>query len=233
MDTTREIAAVVIRCRNALDWANLDTYSRYETYPSLPLIVLDAVFSINAKYDQVVKPLIQRYCDYFQKGFGVDPSISEQSVDQFVKIGRDITAECLAAEVLKNSQRTSTRGGILKTDAAIRFAEILLDFGVHQQADVDRVKDSDRFCRWIRTIPGQDISLDYFLMMIGRDDLVKADRRVLAFLQDCLGHPVVTSDAFRLLAKTTAELKRDYEHLTPRVLDHMIWKYMDPQKPVA
>ena len=62
-------------------------------------------------------------------------------------------------------------------------------------------------------------------MLAGSDELIKPDRMVLRFLEDCLGRPVGADEALSLVAGAVAELKARYPAMTPRLLDHKIWEY--------
>jgi hypothetical protein len=79
----------------------------------------------------------------------------------------------------------------------------------------------------IKDIPGQrtGISLQYFWMLAGSDDLIKPDRMVLRFLKEALQREISLNEAQSVLSATTQALKVAYPHLTPRLLDHAIWNY--------
>jgi hypothetical protein len=61
-------------------------------------------------------------------------------VEALAELGHALGVERLAGEVLGNRSRTSTRGGILKAEAAIRYAEILATTGVHHIGDVTELR---------------------------------------------------------------------------------------------
>ncbi|MGH3803078.1 MAG: hypothetical protein ACRDTD_23700 [Pseudonocardiaceae bacterium] len=103
----------------------------------LSLCLLDAVFSINSRYGGVVR-VCHRYADHAGLTERLLPAgdigqvvgtVREEAVARFAELGRRLGPERLAGEVLGNRSRTSTRGGILKAEAAIRYAEILSDAG--------------------------------------------------------------------------------------------------------
>lgn len=222
MDDQLVFEKLASRCRPLLARYNTPTEEEYNGYWCLPQIVLDAVFSINARYESATN-VVERY----QAKTGLQVG-REQSVSEFLAFSAQYSYEDFARIVLENSQRTSPQGGILKAEAAVRFAKVLKVFGVDCLADRCGILDSDRFCRHIRAIPGQQISCDYFLMLLGRKDLVKPDRRLLAFLSDCLdGAPVDGNRAYVLLNGATDLLAKEHCGLQPRFLDHMIWKFMD------
>lgn len=94
----------------------LDPQPRDQTWSSLSLIILDAVWSIGSKYNAVVVPNVEAVAEHF----GVAP---------YVKHGERLEADPLplrqlealgptALTELTNKQKTSTRSGIPKAEAA-------------------------------------------------------------------------------------------------------------------
>lgn len=200
-------------------------------YQSLTLCVINAVFSINARYT-AVQNVVQRYSEaYGLRRVRPDwtrlPATDEQeSVAELCKKCAELEAERLADTVFRNRQRTSARGGILKADAVCRFAAALATHGINYLQDVPRAMASEALERDIRAIPGQrsGLSLTYLWMLAGSDDLIKPDRMILRFLGRALGRAVEPAEAQGLLAGATALLKSAHPHLTPRLLDYEVWK---------
>ena len=89
-----------------------------------------------------------------------------------------------------------------------------------------RVSDADLEAA-LRQIPGQGsrISISYFFMLAGSEDLIKPDRWIVSFLQRCLGRCPSLDEAQLLLSEACKALQLKYPHLTPRLLDNAIWKY--------
>jgi hypothetical protein len=117
---------------------------RGNRWAHLSLCVLDAVYSINARYGSVVRvchrcadhvDLTERLLPSADLARGLGPR-QEEDIATFVDLGRRLGPDRLASEVLANRGRTSTRGGILKADAAIRYAEILSNAVVRRLGDV-------------------------------------------------------------------------------------------------
>lgn len=216
--------------------ANLDLAAaelpREYFYQSLPLCVLDAVFSIGIRYTQV-ENLVNRYCRHFglrvYRDHGTPYPIAQEQepVSKFISRVESLGSQAFAQTVLENRTRTSAVNGILKADAALRFAHVLRQFAVECFQDVASVMKDDSFARAIKAIPGQGsgLSLSYFQMLCGDEDLAKPDRHVLAFLAEQLGYAATPQDAQALLEEATAKLRQRYPALTLRKLDHAIWNY--------
>ncbi len=131
----------------------------------------------------------------------------------------------MAGEVLGNRGRTSTRGGILKADAAVRYTEILADAGVQRLGDLaDLLADPDILAKIegaLRTVPGHGSGarLSYLWMLGGDDQHIKPDRMVLRWLSNHIGRAVGVPEARALLPQVA-----DHLGCTPWELDHAIWR---------
>jgi hypothetical protein len=208
-------------------------------YQSIPLCVIDAVYSIGVRYTGV-QAVVARYCEKFRlpkvrKNRKHLPRKDEQeSITAFYQKIEKIGAESMATKVFCNRQRTSTRSGILKADAVQRFARVLLEHKVEYFQDISRAADDESLEKSILSIPGQGsgVSLRYFWMLAGSDEFIKPDRMVLRFLESALSRPVSVHEAQNLLSGACDLLKKDHPNLTPRLLDHEVWKHQR-DKPVS
>jgi hypothetical protein len=95
-------------------------------YSSVALCVIDAVFSIGVRYESTWRTV----CDWARHyGWEVnrDKADREHTVSEFANLMQPYEGrwEQLAVQVFRNSQRTSSRSGILKAEATYRFAQAL------------------------------------------------------------------------------------------------------------
>ena len=212
----------------------LDEKDQFEEYfSSVPLCAINAIFSINTKYEAVLNAL-NRFCAHFNLTLShpiigqIPPLIGQKNVSDIYNLIKDIDPGILATEIFKNRQRTSTTNGILKTDASVKFLKILKDFGVETYQDIYKIVDNDTFEECIKNIPGQKsgISLKYFFMLTGSKDQIKPDRMIIGFIKDAIGLSVKPHEALDLIRQTVEELKiKGYPHLSARHLDNLIWNY--------
>lgn len=200
-------------------------------YQSLPLCVIDAVFSIGIKY-VIVKNVITRYCTYTrQKPFRSCDKLSscdmQESINDFCSRPEQNDLATMALNVYGSRNRTSSRNGILKAEAAILFARCLQKHGMQYLQDIHKGIDNPQLEADIRTIPGQKsgLSLKYFWMLTGSDSLIKPDRMILRFLNEAISRHVSSQEALSLLQAVTHRLGDQYPNLTPRLLDHAIWNH--------
>lgn len=201
-------------------------------YQSLPLCVIDAVYSIGVKYEGV-RNVVKRYCECFglqeiRRPKDRIPAQSEQeSLSALVEKMGDLGIEKWTKDIFQNRQRTSTRNGILKCEAVLRFASALCNEGVNFLQDVPpRVSDSKLDAK-LRQIPGQKsgISVSYFFMLAGTEGLVKPDRWISRFLKRCLSAEPTSEEAQSLISGACTVLLTRYPDLTPRLLDNLIWNH--------
>ena len=134
--------------------------------------------------------------------------------------------EKLANDVFKNKQRTSTRNGILKAEAVQLFLRSIANENVNYFQDLGNL--SEDFEKRIKSIPGQNsgISLQYFYMLAGSDDLIKPDRMVIRYLEGIIKEKVSMESAQNLITDACIELDKSFNiKISPRVLDNAIWNY--------
>jgi hypothetical protein len=173
-----------------------------------------------------------------ERAVGSEERKSDHTLEEFIGLleGKDFRS--LAQNEFDNSQRTSTKKGILKAEAVYRFVRALRDFDMNDFSDTKDQKQIEKVRPSVLRIAGQGsgLSFDYFLMLSGSDTNVKADRMVRRFVADALGVTDVPADiARRLIVEVCEALKADFPNLTPRLLDYEIWTYQRArgQGPVA
>ena len=204
-------------------------------YDSLPLCIIDAVYSIGVNYSSTRNTVI-RYCDRIGvtrlaaiPGTPSDAYKVENLIDNIDSCTDGLFG---AVQLFGNQQKTSTRSWILKAEAVRRFAKTLLDNGISTISDlrgapVDTIAQIET---QIKTIPGQrsGISFSYFMMLAGNENHMKIDRWLLRFVGSALNIPNYNNveQAYIDLLAVCDELKITYPDLTPRLLDHTIWSYI-------
>lgn len=200
-------------------------------YHSLSFCVIDAVFSIGVRYGGVVN-VVRRYAahyglELYRRGPEYPEPASQDTLEELVERMEGLSVDTFMDEVFQNRQRTSTRSGIRKAEAVLRFAKCLLSAGVSSFGQVERLLSSDQAEREIKLIPGQGsgLSYEYFLMLAGSEGLIKADRWILRYLKSALGREVAASEAVHIVKECAELLEQEFPGMTPRLLDHEIWKH--------
>lgn len=216
-------------CKRQLPLAHT-TLSQSYYYDSLPLCVIDAVFSIGVRYTSV-QNVVQHYCDRYglrQYNLQRDTLGDAHTISELIAHITEYGVEKSADVLFCNHQRTSSRNGILKAEAVLRFAEVLQKYQIEHLSDYRANGLCSDAEREILAIPGQKsgLALRYFHMLAGDDTQAKPDRHVLRFLNGVLGQTVSVRQAYVLLKEVVERLQPDYPHLTVRLLDYTIWNHM-------
>lgn len=219
-------------CDDILDLAAASLSNSYY-YDSLPQCIIDAVFSIGVKYSST-KNTVKNYCNYFglrEYNLKNDNLGDRHTVSQLVANIESVGIEYSTEKIFCNRQRTSTRNGILKSEAVLRYAKILQGYGIETLADIRNDGLPISAEKEILNIPGQKsgLSLHYLYMLSGDSSFAKPDRHVLRFIKNCLNLAPNVDEAQSLLIKATNNLKIKYPDLTVRSLDYAIWNYMSNQ----
>jgi|SRR6516164_3332743 hypothetical protein len=145
-------------------------------YHSLPLCVIDAVFSIGVLYRNAQKA-VEAWCAVQYPNWPIARTLSENrryTIGDFVRLTDGKQGLALTQTFFGgNRQRTSTRNGILKADATVRFAKALQEAGIEDFGDIRDPARADLAWRTVRIIPGQGsgLSFDYLQMLAGDDSL--------------------------------------------------------------
>ncbi len=226
---------------------NVPILSTSYYYQSLPICVVDAVFSIGVRYAGVIK-VVERFCGhenistYRLYDRNIPEPKDQYLVSNFNKNFGEFHPQELAEGIFQNIQRTSTRQGILKAEAVQHWMKILENHNIDSFQDLDKkFQRLDENTNWIadfekdiKKIKGQSsgISLDYFYMLAGKDSLVKPDRWIMRFLWERFNDDTIpVSGAIEIIEKLVIVLRNRFSHtaLTVRELDHAIWKYQRAQ----
>ena len=226
-----EVEILADFCRRNFDLERAFLGDEY-FYQSLPLCVIDAVFSLGIRYE-AVQNVIQRYCDHShirkcrEDKTAIPPEHEQESISDFYEKMEQEGIETFVEEIFNNRCRTSTSNGILKAEATYKFACVLRNWKVDFFQDIPDVVSNPDFEEQVRRIPGQGSgkSLRYFLMLAGSDNLIKPDRMILRFLRKVLDRSVDPEEAQMLLTEASEALSADYPNITPRLLDHIIWNH--------
>lgn len=230
-----EAVRIAQRARSHLQLGEASLPDAYY-YASPTFCVIDAVFSIGVRYEGVVA-VVKRYCDAFSltrirtaRSEYPARDVQEPMTSLITRIA-NVGVETFATSILRNRQRTSARGGILKAEAVATFASTLAAHGIEYFQDIPAFDEHSQIHRDLRRIRGQasGISIGYFWMLAGSDHLVKPDRMILGYLCQTLDRPVQLHEARFLIPAAVEILRDEYPHLSPRLLDYKIWEYQRKQ----
>jgi len=200
-------------------------------YASLPLCVVDAVFSIGVRYASTQK-VVSNVCEY--TGWARFASsreargAGEHGLSDLIALFDTLGIDGMADTVFQNRQRTSSRSGILKSEAVLLYCRALTEAGINSFDDFDQER-REYAEAMILGLPGQSsgIAFDYFMMLAGDDNLIKPDRMVQRYVGsalklDAIPQPRQAAILVRLAARV---LRKRGHQWSPLSLDHAIWKH--------
>ena len=200
-------------------------------YASVPLCVVDAVFSIGVRYTSTQK-VVSNLCEYagWTRFFASREArgAGEYGIGDLNSMFDKFGAEGMTESVFQNRQHTSSRSGILKAEAVLLYCRTLIKAGINDFPDLD-VERREYAEAIILGLPGQSsgIAFDYFMMLAGDDNLIKPDRMVQRYVAhaldlDSVPQPRQAAILVRLAAK---ELRTRGQLWTPLSLDNAIWRH--------
>ncbi|WP_375552590.1 hypothetical protein [Rhodophyticola porphyridii] len=200
-------------------------------YASLPLCVVDAVFSIGVRYTSTQK-VVSKLCDYTGwTRFALSREsrgVGQNGLPDLIALFDNLGIEGMADTVFQNRQRTSSRSGILKSEAVLLYCRALTEAGIISFSDFDQER-REYAEAMILGLPGQSsgIAFDYFMMLAGDNNLIKPDRMVQRYVGnalklDAIPQPRQAAILVRLAARV---LRKRGHQWSPLSLDHAIWRF--------
>jgi hypothetical protein len=218
-------------CKKHLDLKNAKLSEEYY-YNSLPLCVIDAIFSIGMRYSKTRKVVID-FCNKIKierlRQYGESyPLIDNQfSIEALLSLYNKFDIQEITNNFFSCRNRTSSKHGILKSEAVFNFASVIKKHGVNYFQDMHLIIENEKFEYDIKQIPGQGsgLSLSYFYMLSGEENFIKADRMIIRFIESAIQRKVTKEESLSLIAGAHDILKADFSNLTIRMLDHEIWKF--------
>lgn len=197
-------------------------------YKSLPICILDAVFSIGVRYTSVVN-VVNSYIGTFDLTISrTQADATEHTIRDFLaNVAKYDTIEDFSKNVLHNMQRTSSRNGILKAEACREVALVCQKHGINTLRDFNDYADKAALDKDIKSVRGQSsgIMLKYLYMLAGDENRVKPDRHIVRFIKEtCALQKLTDDDAQVIMARAVEILKPEYPNITVRFLDSLIWE---------
>jgi len=231
MPTDKERLAKYASEKLALEGARLsDSYY----YQSLPLCIIDSVFSIGVRYGQVLN-VIETFCRqtgwvrYRVHGSAFPAKADQQTVSNLLEVlGHHPNPE---KSLFHNSgyanPAAKEESRILKANLVKQFAAALVAREIDTYEDLKSYPKPECLDCSLCGLPSlkSGVVVRYFRMLAGDDTQVKPDRMILRFLCEALGSSVGTDEAVELVRGASSILEKDFPGMNPRLLDHEIWKY--------
>lgn len=196
-------------------------------YGHLSLALVDAVFSIQARYSSV-KRVVAAYATV--AGIGVDPlaarrnaAFRENGLDQFLDAADGLHGEELADKLFAGNR--SRTAGRLKADVCIEVAHRLRDVSVTDIAELRRrAGDSEVSRAWTGVHGLGWVTWQYVCSLAGVDHF-KPDILLTRFVSQTLHRPTSPAETDALLSRAFLVIQAEHPALDKRTLDHTIWRF--------
>lgn len=203
-------------CENNLNIKEVMNYR----YKSLPICLIDCVYSLRAKYDSVTIRIVQRYADMYLNG---DIYSDADTVSNFIQHMDEIGHQAFADNVVRNHQKLARN--IPKEEVCYKLAQYLHYLHIENLEDFQKFESSELLEIVIKSVKGiGDAGANYLFMLAGDDDRCKLDVHIHHCIKDACGCNISNKECQILFTDTVTIMKEKYPDLTVRMLDGIIWR---------
>lgn len=192
-------------------------------YQSLPVCLIDCVYSLRARYYEVTVPIVQRYADAFLNG---DPDASGDTLSRFLLHMEQLGGpRAFADRIAKNHQKLGGRAGIPKAEVCLQLAQYLSLLQIETLEDFRAFPSQELLEIVVRAVKGLGAAgTSYLFMLAGDENRCKPDVHIHHCIRDACGLDVSDESCQSLFADAVALLRPQYPQLTVRGLDSVIWR---------
>lgn len=216
--TNEEVTRFTNACKENMDLSNI-TMSK--PYNSLPLCIIDAVFSINVDYDSIVLKVVKNYADSFLKG---EKYAFNHTLREFVSIvDSEGDFQIFTNKYIKYNNKVCKR---LKIEVCYELAKKLIDLGINTMDDFKNYEPKEKLIEEIISVKGIGCqTVNYIFILTGDQNRIKADRHIKKYVKGILINIKKDNEFQELFTRAVEMLKGEFPDLTVAKLDHAIWKY--------
>lgn len=221
--TARFVEYCKERYGNELNVADERSYC----YNSLPICIVDCVYSLRARYNSVTVPIVERYANKFLNG---DKTISDENdtLTDFIRNLTEFNLRNFADNIAKNHQ---ILGGVPKEKVCLDIAEVLRELGIKTLRDFREYSSREELADAIKSVKGIGAAgVNYLFMLTGDDSKSKPDVHIHRCIAEACGEDVSDKECQRIIEKSAQILKAEYPSLTIRKLDGVIWRDFSSRK---
>lgn len=205
-------------CERTFDFDSLGLPNHYR---SLPMCILDDVFSLQADYDVVVMRITEWYARDFLNG---DRYAQGHTLSQFMaNVDASPNAQSFTDEHLGRQNKSCNR---LKIELCYELARKLRCLGIETLEDFRDYEYPDVIEIMIRSVKGlKDQAVNYLFMLAGDSSRVKVDTHINKCVSAVFGTTFDNDTTQDLFARAVTILNANHPGLTVSRLDNIIWTY--------
>ena len=207
-------------CEQHFDLEKPDTFYLYR---SLPICLVDCVYSLRTKYSSVTLPLVQRYADAY---LGGDKTAEGDTLSQFLQHVEEAGGpKRFADRVLNNHQKLGGKAGVPKEEVCCQLARYLRALHIETLEDFRVFPEPEVLEIVIRAVKGMGhAGCSYLFMLTGDCSRCKPDVHIHHCIRDALGQDLADVDCQRLFEDAARILQEAHPALSVRSLDGAIWE---------
>ena len=203
-------------CEKNLDLTQSMTYN----YKSLPICLIDCVYSLRTKYYSVTIPIVQRYADRYLNG---EINSDKDTISMFLQNMDEIGHQTFADNIVKNHQKLG--GYIPKEEVCYKLAQYLRYLHIETLEDFQHFESPELLEIVIKAVKGLgDAGTNYLFMLAGDTDRCKPDVHIHHCIKDACGCDISNEECQTLFTDAVAIMREKYPGLTVRMLDGIIWR---------
>jgi len=198
-----------------------------EFFPAhLPVALIDAVFRSRLRHGERPAPIAERYCRRFgiarRRGdrWEPPPADEQETLGDLLRRYDELGADRVASEVFQSRHRFPG-AKITRAESVRDAAKALRGIGVDVLQDVPARRPA-AIHDALRPLPGiGEGTVRMLLMYTGDEDFVLGDGHLRRFVASAIGRRAISAARAEDLVRQSA-----YELIvSPRLLDHEIWRY--------
>ena len=219
-----------------------ETFANYKflpDYQSLPVCLIDCIYSLRASYNSVTEKIVKRYADEYMNG---DISYKDDTISDLIEhINSCGGTEEFAEKILKNNQELGGSAHIPKEEALLQLAEFLKILHIETIDDFKNFTSTDKSTKLLEiVIQGVkgigEAGVNYLFMLTGDTSRCKFDVHIRQCIKDAKKAKnakdakdadvnISDSECQALFRDTVDILKAEYPMLTVAGLDGIIWNH--------
>lgn len=193
------------------------------SYDSLPLCIIDCVYSLTVRY-AVAQKAVNAY-RFFLRMRNI--SEHDDSLLEFMNYSRQYGEKAFNAMAFYNNNNKLS--GRLKLNVCLDIADKLYHLlGINTLEDFRNYSKKDLLEIVLHSIKGMGTAgVNYLFMLTGDENRCKFDARLKEIILKVLGKNINDDECRHLLEETVNLLRNQYDGLTVRTLDYYLWENKD------
>ena len=209
-------------CKNHFDLNQVISYD----YHSLPVCIIDCVYSLRVHYDTTTKRIIDRYARKYLNG---DVFNSTETISDLLSHFDELNSKSDFSRIINNKQKLGK--DIPKESVCYDIAKYLSYLHIESLNDFLEFEDKIFLEKVLRSVKGfGSAGVNYLFMLTGDIDRCKIDTHISQFMNDIFGDKPPENEIYRLFKEAVKILKNEYPGLNVRNLDGIVWRYYQSKK---